>query len=630
MTVKFMRIFLVAVVLLMSATNILFVVENWNLSLDGKAVKASEEKKLSKGEIFLNEPSTLDDNMDIQVFSSKDKASIVVNGELVSEVSREGARGIVAFVLNQNTGALMAMRAFDTYASSEDGEELAKFMETLKEGRIVCLAIKDEGTMSLKTDSRDYIADKLGSSFIKDLGWRDTWVFIFQRNSKFKKVFAESHQKSPEFDSWAKGIWIRASVKREPKGMDNDCDWEDNESNWRRREFCQKYEGYDGVCRCLNPIESIDFNPPALEDNSRIKLPVIVMASNRPQYLFRMLKTLRGVQGLIPSMVTVFIDGFLDEPASVARMFGLRVEQHASVSSKNSRICQHYKTSISQTFDQFPDANNVVILEEDLDVSVDILSYFKQLLPVMEKDESVYCISAWNDQGYEYTSHDPSMTYRIETMPGLGWLLSRKLYKGELEAKWPGPDVFWDWDMWMRSPGQRKGRECIIPDISRTYHFGAKGLNVNPAMNDAYFKRHAFNLHPSVKMNPEVMYKDKYEEEIHRLISQAKLLNHSQTPCTNPKDFVPDTKDTIYLFYMRMDHTTDYTTWINVARCFRIWDLDARGFHKGLWRMWVKGNHLLYIGCPISPYCSYKPNNLEPIYMPNTETRPADENFFAR
>ena len=97
-------------------------------------------------------------------------------------------------------------------------------------------------------------------------------------------------------------------------------------------------------------------------------------------------------------------------------------------------------------------------------------------------------------------------------------VMSRKLYKGELEAKWPGPDVFWDWDMWMRTAGQRKGRECIIPDISRTYHFGAKGLNVGPAMNDAYFKRHAFNTQPNVKMNPEVMYKDKYEREIHRLI----------------------------------------------------------------------------------------------------------------
>ena len=72
--------------------------------------------------------------------------------------------------------------------------------------------------------------------------------------------------------------------------------------------------------------------------------------------------------------------------------------------------------------------------------------------------------------------------------------------------------------MWMRGSKQRKGRECIIPDISRTYHFGAKGLNVNPAMNEAYFKRHALNTQPSVKLNPEVMYKEKYEEELNRLI----------------------------------------------------------------------------------------------------------------
>lgn len=31
-------------------------------------------------------------------------------------------------------------------------------------------------------------------------------------------------------------------------------------------------------------------------------------------------------------------------------------------------------------------------------MSVDILSFFKQLLPVLENDKSVYCISAWNDQ----------------------------------------------------------------------------------------------------------------------------------------------------------------------------------------------------------------------------------------
>lgn len=40
----------------------------------------------------------------------------------------------------------------------------------------------------------------------------------------------------------------------------------------------------------------------------------------------------------------------------------------------------------------------MIILEEDLDVSKDLMDYFSQLLPVYGSDQSVYCISAWNDQ----------------------------------------------------------------------------------------------------------------------------------------------------------------------------------------------------------------------------------------
>ena len=92
-------------------------------------------------------------------------------------------------------------------------------------------------------------------------------------------------------------------------------------------------------------------------------------------------------------------------------------------------------------------------------------------------------------------------------MPGLGWVLRKSLYKEELEPKWPTPEKvpwqgrvsglesppsskplnhhnlpcpqLWDWDMWMRMPEQRRGRECIIPDVSRSYHFGIVGLNMN-------------------------------------------------------------------------------------------------------------------------------------------------------
>ena len=48
--------------------------------------------------------------------------------------------------------------------------------------------------------------------------------------------------------------------------------------------------------------------------------------------------------------------------------------------------------------------------------------------------------------------------YRVETMPGLGWLLKRKMFIEELEPIWPTPDKLWDWDMWMRVDGIRKGR----------------------------------------------------------------------------------------------------------------------------------------------------------------------------
>ena len=63
----------------------------------------------------------------------------------------------------------------------------------------------------------------------------------------------------------------------------------------------------------------------------------------------------------------------------------------------------------------------MIIIEEDLDVSLDFFSYFSQTIHLMDRDPSIYCISAWNDQGYDHSCQDPTLLYRVETMPGLGW-----------------------------------------------------------------------------------------------------------------------------------------------------------------------------------------------------------------
>jgi len=48
--------------------------------------------------------------------------------------------------------------------------------------------------------------------------------------------------------------------------------------------------------------------------------------------------------------------------------------------------------------------------------------------------------------------------FRIDGMPGLGWMLSRALYKNELEAKWPNESEPLTWDGWIREDPQLQGR----------------------------------------------------------------------------------------------------------------------------------------------------------------------------
>ena len=40
--------------------------------------------------------------------------------------------------------------------------------------------------------------------------------------------------------------------------------------------------------------------------------------------------------------------------------------------------------------------------------------------------------------------------------------------------------------------------------------------------------------------------------------------------------------------------------------------------------VWIKKNHILAVGCPASEYCKKILQELEPIYLPNKETRPKD------
>ncbi len=81
-------------------------------------------------------------------------------------------------------------------------------------------------------------------------------------------------------------------------------------------------------------------------------------------------------------------------------------------------------------------------------------------------------MSSWNDNGQAQFVSDPTAVYRSDFFPGLGWMLTRHTWL-ELRASWPA--AFWD--DWMRGAETRAGRQCVRPEVCRTYNFGKKGTS---------------------------------------------------------------------------------------------------------------------------------------------------------
>ena len=146
------------------------------------------------------------------------------------------------------------------------------------------------------------------------------------------------------------------------------------------------------------------------------------------------------------------------------------------------KIARHYGWALNQIFREM-DFEQVIIVEDDLEISPDFYEYFTATLPLLRSDSSLWCVSAWNDNGKAglIDQSAPELLYRTDFFPGLGWMMTRELWVGELMDKWAKSY----WDDWMRLPEQRRGRSCIRPEISRTKTFGKIGVS-----NGQWFEKH--------------------------------------------------------------------------------------------------------------------------------------------
>lgn len=245
--------------------------------------------------------------------------------------------------------------------------------------------------------------------------------------------------------------------------------------------------------KSVERIRNLEMNDHPLTSAS-YEFPILLMTCNRPTVLKPTIESLLKVKGVDRSKVIVSQDGQDTAVANVVHGAGLKLVQNLNsinrgVRDGGQRIAQHYKYSLSMIFDTVPDAEAVIVVEDDLLFSPDFYEYFQVTYPLLAIDNSLFAISAWNDNGFAGKVIDPYALHRTEFFPGLGWLITRQLYKNELEKKWPNEH----WDHWLRSPQTHLGREIVYPEIPRTYHNGIIGTFMNLDTHNRYFRDIAYN-----------------------------------------------------------------------------------------------------------------------------------------
>ncbi|GMT04653.1 hypothetical protein PENTCL1PPCAC_26827 [Pristionchus entomophagus] len=190
------------------------------------------------------------------------------------------------------------------------------------------------------------------------------------------------------------------------------------------------------------------------------------------------------------------------------------------------RIARHYKLGLDHVFNKLG-FTSVIMTEDDLDVAPDFFEYFSATRKLLAEDETLFCVSAWNDNGKDnlVDLNDPARLYRTDFFSGLGWMMSIDLWK-EFAPIWP--EGFWD--DWMRDPLRRNERKCIRPEISRT---AMTVQGKTGASRGLFFDKHLIkvrlNLTPVNFTTKDLSYlrREKYDEDFHRLVYEESILMSS-------------------------------------------------------------------------------------------------------
>ncbi|XP_047474982.1 protein O-linked-mannose beta-1,2-N-acetylglucosaminyltransferase 1-like [Penaeus chinensis] len=541
----------------------------------------------------------------------------VYNGYYVSHT------GMHVVVLHPSRGHVMLARQFLTQEPSED-RNLVACLESLMPGNILIVAAVPEAVMFLGPDAVARL-EEMGASRIRYLARHETWVMVAHtptrpyRPPRFYPVLKPNVTKPavPLGRVWAESLSLRRLLGNGtssavdmttyvPKFEATKCAWHEDVAMLDQHKFCDSYDGYVRLCRCHDPVTS-SLRYSASEIEIREVIPVAMLTAIKPFNFYRQLLNLLETPGAAQTPILVLIDGPQKEIIRLAKLFGLDVLIHRPQGEKGSTtlLNMHFRFSVHNVFNFFPGVDKAIILEDDLLLSPDFLSYFHQTAWLLDADPTITHVNAFSTNSYPDVAYDPTVLRRIEMFPQFGWMVKRN-WAQEMFQFWVSENETADWDWWLSGARQRQGRDALLPEVSRTFHAGAAGAHVTGWAQEHLFNNMIFNQDPHVKLKGlNDLTKDRYEAKIRRDIYRAVLLNLTKSPCDGPI-LPPNQPGPFKIFVEAMTNNDEYDSFYVMQSCLHGYIQDTRDMFRGSLRFNLKGRVLYVVGCPMSPFCNSK------------------------
>lgn len=540
----------------------------------------------------------------VMVSTGKDSTvlpEICVNGYMVMDGQLNNAgRGMNLVIIDGSTALCKATARFDTY--EKESENMDAFLAQLDYGDLVLAMAHDDASRKLSSTSKEML-NKLGSGVIQNLKFRDVWYFVgqmgiagFTHIEQISYAGMDAEWPTPLNDSFCVPKKIEGrKVIADPLPHRNDA----------RRDFCKKYDAYPEFCDpthvdvpMLTPAQLIDAKQKV---NPVYSSPIVIIAGMNQNALVRTMETTVMQPGVKLENIIVSWDVKFPEYAELADLFGFK---NISIPSSTSYTDLMMK-SMEMIASMFQTASYLIVLEEELVLSPDFMLFLAQCSQALEVDETLIGVSAFNYNGFENTSSNNGLIYRVEEFPGLGFMLKMSVYKQRIKDNLKSCCNVRAWLSWSLPPSNNsEENDMLVPDVSRVYRFPYEGVGEDEQYLSTLFNRpRNTNMNENTELlNMDKLMKPLYENQIEKYISKAEQLDiHDNTCSTSDRKIMLKLQqsDRNYVLFYNQTRYNDYSVLVNLCQCFGLAASQShppKNMYKGILRFMHEGNNIMLVG----------------------------------